>query len=131
MKKNISVLVEAPPQEIVATLDPLRFKQVLYNLLSNAVKFTPDNGRVTVTVSLDGDEQVRLQVKDTGIGIRQEDLSRLFHEFEQLDSAPAKHQQGTGLGLALTKKIVELQNGSIMVESEFGHGSTFTVLLPL
>jgi len=129
-KKNIPVIVEAPPPEIVATLDPLRFKQILYNLLSNAVKFTPDNGTVTVTASRDGDERIRLRVKDTGIGIKQEDLSRLFHEFEQLDAGLARRQEGTGLGLALTKKIVELQSGSITVESEFGYGSMFTVVLP-
>ena len=130
LKKNIAVHINAPSEDIVAMLDPLRFKQVLHNLLSNAVKFTPDNGVVTVTVSLDGDEQIRLQVQDTGIGIKKQDLPRLFQEFEQLDSGLARRQQGTGLGLALTKKIVELQNGSISVESEFGKGSTFTIKIP-
>ena len=130
MKKHIAVNIEAPPQDIVATLDPLRFKQVLYNLLSNAVKFTPDNGVVTLTLSRDDDEQIRLRVQDTGIGIKKEDVPRLFHQFEQLDSGLGRREQGTGLGLALTKRILELQNGSITVESEFGHGSTFVVVLP-
>ena len=130
LKKNIAVHIKAPSEEIVAMLDPLRFKQVLHNLLSNAVKFTPDNGVVTITVSLDDDEQIRLQVQDTGIGIKKQDLPRLFQEFEQLDSGLGRRQQGTGLGLALTKKIVELQGGSILVESEFGKGSTFTIRIP-
>jgi signal transduction histidine kinase len=130
LKKNIALHIEAPPEDLVATLDPLRFKQVLYNLLSNAVKFTPDNGVVTLTVSRDDDQQIRLQVQDTGIGIKKEDLPRLFHEFEQLDSGLDRREQGTGLGLALTRKFVELQHGSITVESEFGKGSTFMVVLP-
>jgi len=129
-KKNISLIIEAPAPELVATLDPLRFKQILYNLLSNAVKFTHDNGTVTLRVWLDPEARIQLEVRDTGIGIKREDLPRLFREFEQLDSGLARAEQGTGLGLALTKKIVELQNGSISVESEFGRGSTFTVVLP-
>jgi PAS domain S-box-containing protein len=131
LKKNIPIVMDIPQQEIVARLDPLRFNQILYNLLSNAVKFSPDHGVVTVTASLDGGERIKLQVRDTGIGIKKTDLPRLFHEFEQLDSGLARRQEGTGLGLALTKKIVELQNGSITVESEFGKGATFTVVLPI
>jgi len=104
--------------------------QVLQNLLSNAVKFTPENGTVNITVLFDEQRRIRLQVKDTGIGIGKNDVPRLFHEFEQVDSGFAKRQQGTGLGLALTKKIIELQQGSISVESEPGRGSTFTVILP-
>jgi PAS domain S-box-containing protein len=130
LKKNISLIIEAPVPELVAMLDPLRFKQILYNLLSNAVKFTHDNGAVTLRVWLDAEARIQLQVRDTGIGIKKEDLPRLFREFEQLDSGLARREQGTGLGLALTKKIVELQNGSITVESELGRGSTFTVVLP-
>jgi signal transduction histidine kinase len=75
--------------------------------------------------------QVRLQVRDTGIGIKAEDLGKLFVEFQQLDSSLARRYQGTGLGLALTKKIVEFQKGTVTVESEPGKGSTFTVILPL
>lgn len=131
LKKNILIVMDTLQQEIVARLDPLRFNQILYNLLSNAVKFTPDHGVVTLTASLDSEERIKLQVRDTGIGIKKTDLRRLFHEFEQLDSGLARRQEGTGLGLALTKKIVELQNGSITVESEFGKGSTFTVVLPI
>ena len=129
VKKRLDLSMEAPDGSVTVTLDPLKFKQILYNLLSNAVKFTPENGQVSLAVTLK-DHQVRLNVADTGIGIKVEDLQRLFHEFEQLESGLGRQQQGTGLGLALTKRIVELQGGSIAVESEFGKGSMFTVVLP-
>jgi protein-histidine pros-kinase len=112
------------------TLDRQKFKQMLFNLLSNAVKFTDDGGQVEVIAGLADPGRLRLQVRDTGVGIKPEDLNKLFVEFQQLDSSLARRQQGTGLGLALTKKMVELQKGSITVESAPGKGSTFTVILP-
>lgn len=112
------------------TLDRQKFIQVLYNLVSNAVKFSEDGGEILVAVRADSN-QVHVLVRDSGIGIRPEDFARLFVEFQQLDSSAARRFEGTGLGLALTKKIVEFQRGSIAVESAPGKGSTFTVLLPL
>src|SRR5207247_5210595 len=105
-------------------------KQVLYNYLSNALKFTPDEGHVTVRVRREGDARFRLEVQDTGIGIRPEDFDRLFIEFQQLDASSAKKYQGTGLGLALTRRIVEAQGGSVGVRSELGTGSVFHAILP-
>jgi two-component system sensor histidine kinase/response regulator len=128
--KRIAIKIDAPSDGVLVTLDPLRFKQILYNLLSNAVKFTPEGGKVEVAVVIDERNQIHLRVKDTGIGIKKEDLPRLFREFEQIDSGFARRQEGTGLGLALTKKIIELHKGSIAVESEVDKGSTFTVVLP-
>lgn len=104
---------------------------MLYNLLSNAVKFTNDGGTVEIVAASEGAHRLRLHVRDSGIGIKQDDLGKLFVEFQQLDSTLARQHQGTGLGLALTKKLVEFQKGSITVTSEPGQGSTFTVLLPL
>src|SRR5437762_3162945 len=130
-ERNVVINVDAPVDNDIVTLDPLRFKQVLYNLLSNAIKYNHDNGYVIVAVSVDEQKQIRLQVKDTGIGIKEEDLPRIFDDFIQLNISTTKVQQGTGLGLALTKKIIEQQKGSITAESEVGHGSTFTVVLPL
>jgi signal transduction histidine kinase len=95
------------------------------------MKFIPDHSVVTLTASLDGGERIKFAGKRHCIGIKKTDLRQLFHEFEQLDSGLAGRQEGTGLGLALTKKIVELQNGSITVESEFAKGATFTVVLPI
>lgn len=109
--------------------DPVRFKQIMYNLLSNAVKFTPDKGRVDIEAKqVDG--MVQIAVKDTGIGIVKEDSEKVFEEFKQIDSSYAKQYQGTGLGLPLTKKLVELHGGKIWLESEQGKGSTFTFTIP-
>ena len=125
---GLTVTVDAGLQ--MATLDQQKFKQVLYNLLSNAVKFTDQGGNVEVCAKRLDERHFEVQVRDTGIGIRPEDLGRLFTEFEQLDSGTARHFEGTGLGLALTKKIVELQGGHIRVEAEPGKGSLFTATLP-
>jgi protein-histidine pros-kinase len=129
-KRNIMINIEASSNHDAVTLDQRKFKQVLYNLLSNAVKFSHDNSEVRVVYGLDSKRQLQLQVKDSGIGIKDEDLPRIFREFEQLDSGATRKFPGTGLGLALTKKIIELHKGLIRVQSEFGKGSTFTMTIP-
>jgi len=96
-ERNVVINVDAPVDNDIVTLDPLRFKQVLYNLLSNAIKYNHDNGDVRVAVSVDEQKQIRLQVKDTGIGIKEEDLPRIFDDFIQLNISTTKVQQGTGL----------------------------------
>lgn len=111
------------------SVDALRFRQILYNLLSNAIKFTPPDGRVLFSVEAVG-STVHFAIEDNGVGIREEDRSRLFREFERLESTRTLDVEGTGLGLAITKKLVELHGGSIAVESQAGRGSTFTVTLP-
>jgi PAS domain S-box-containing protein len=117
--------------------DEAKFKQIMYNLLSNAIKFTPDGGNVFVTASIQngssGDSFLQITVADTGIGIQLNDQERVFNEFEQVDSSYGRQQQGTGLGLALTKRLVEMHGGKIWVESEGieGKGSTFTFLIPI
>ncbi|HKV40631.1 MAG TPA: ATP-binding protein, partial [Blastocatellia bacterium] len=130
-KKNISVVTKVDAAVPEVTLDQQKFKQVLYNLLSNAIKFTGEGGGVHIAAGPCDGDRFSLQVADTGIGIKPEDLRRLFIEFEQLDSSAGRRYEGTGLGLVLTKKIVELQSGNIRVESEFGKGSTFTVVMPV
>jgi len=111
-------------------LDPAKLKQVLYNYLSNAIKFTPEEGQVTIRLRAEGEDAFRLEVEDSGIGIQPEDLGRLFVEFQQLDAGLTKQYQGTGLGLALTRRIVEAQGGRIGVHSIPGQGSTFFAILP-
>lgn len=128
--RNITITIEASPGADIVTLDQRKVKQILYNLLSNAVKFSKDYGEVKVIVAEDSQQQIQLHVKDSGIGIRGEQLPRIFREFEQLDSGAARRFPGTGLGLALTKKLIELHHGSITVQSEFGKGSTFSVTVP-
>jgi signal transduction histidine kinase len=110
--------------------DERKVKQILLNLLSNAVKFTPDGGRVDVSAKLDTDK-VEIAVKDTGIGIAPEDHAAVFEEFKQVGRDYTRKAEGTGLGLALTRRLVELHGGEIALESALGKGSTFTVRLPL
>ncbi|HWO91361.1 MAG TPA: PAS domain-containing sensor histidine kinase [Methylomirabilota bacterium] len=110
--------------------DPHKVVQMLLNLVTNAVKFTPEGGSVTIAAQRQA-ETVEISVTDTGIGIAKSDLDRLFREFQQLDSGPGRHQEGTGLGLALTKRLAALHGGDVRVVSELGKGSVFTLELPL
>jgi two-component system cell cycle sensor histidine kinase PleC len=110
--------------------DPRALKQILLNLLSNAVKFTPRGGRIVLTGERVG-ELVRIAVRDTGIGIAKQDLARLARPFEQVETQHAKTQQGTGLGLALTRSLIELHGGRLELTSEPGLGTTAAVVLPI
>ena len=126
---HLSSRVDAALHSLPA--DERRLKQILVNLLSNAVKFTPEHGSVGIEVAGDTERQtVRFTVADTGIGIAQDDLAKLFQPFVQLDSSLARNYGGTGLGLALVYRMTELHGGSVSVESELGKGSRFTVSLP-
>ncbi|MCC3415021.1 MAG: response regulator [Microcoleus sp. PH2017_29_MFU_D_A] len=109
-------------------LDIERFDKVIYNLLSNAVKFTPEGGTITLTVEPAG-AHCLLQVKDTGIGIRTEQIPYLFERFHQAEGSASRSYEGSGLGLALVKELVELHGGQISVDSVYGEGTTFTVWL--
>ncbi|HEV7427016.1 MAG TPA: PAS domain-containing sensor histidine kinase, partial [Thermoanaerobaculia bacterium] len=129
--KNVTIAVDIAPPLDVVTLDEQKFKQILYNLLSNAVKFTGSGGRIDVSAALHDASHFEISVADNGIGIRTEDIPRLFTDFEQLDDGAARVHSGTGLGLALTRRLVELQGGSIRAESDYGKGSRFVVVLPL
>ncbi len=129
--KQIQIESDLDPRIRHVRLDPRKLKQVVYNYLSNAIKFTPDRGRISVRTQPESGHMFRIEVEDTGIGIKAEDLSQLFVEFQQLDSSTAKRYPGTGLGLALTKRIAEAQGGRVGVESALGKGSTFYAVLPL
>ena len=129
-QKEIQIGSEVDPEGRHAFLDPARFKQVLFNYLSNALKFTPAKGKITVRVIAEADRWFRLEVEDTGVGIAHKDQQLLFQEFHQLDTSVSKQFQGAGLGLALTKRIVEAQGGRVGVQSQPGVGSIFFALLP-
>ena len=129
--KRIRIAVDVATEVRRATLDPGRFKQVLYNYLSNALKFTPEGGVVEVRVLAEPRDCLRIVVADSGIGVAAADLGRLFVEFQQLEAGATKKHGGTGLGLALTKRLVEAQGGSVGVKSVLGQGSQFFAILPL
>src|ERR1022692_2484356 len=128
-KKGLLLTSEVAPN-LTANIDPGRFKQVLYNYLSNAVKFTGEGGKVTLRIAPKDEKMFRVEVEDSGIGIGPDEMPRLFQEFAQLPNS-RQAEQGTGLGLALTRHIVEAQGGSVGVESEPGQGSVFSAILPL
>ncbi len=128
--KRLRLSVELDPAVPTVVVDPRLLKQILYNLLSNAIKFTPEEGHVSLRVAAEGGRHFRVEVEDTGIGIRPEDMGRLFVEFQQLDADAARRYPGTGLGLALTKRIAEAQGGRVDARSTLGRGSTFSVVLP-
>ena len=128
-RSGIALAAEVAPDVASVRADPRRVKQVLLNLLSNAVKFTPAKGHVTVRARRTAGG-VEIAVADTGIGIAPEDHTRIFEEFRQVGTDYTRKAEGTGLGLALTRRLVELHGGTIRVESAPGAGSTFTFTLP-
>ncbi len=130
-EKSIALRTHLADGLVLVHLDRQKFKQVLLNLGSNAVKFTDADGRVDISIDAPVAGELRLSVGDTGIGIAAADLPRLFGEFQRFESGVAGRRPGTGLGLALTRRLVELQGGRIEVESAPGVGSRFVVHLPL
>jgi len=130
-KKRIRLEFDTHPSLSTVVADSRSLKQILYNYVSNAIKFTPDDGAVKVSLRPDEPGYFRVEVTDTGVGIKPEDFGHLFIEFQQLDSGGTQRFAGTGLGLALTRKIVEAQGGRVGVQSEPGQGSQFYAILPL
>jgi signal transduction histidine kinase len=128
-RKKLSFSTDLPSDLPVMMSDETKIKQVLLNLLSNAVKFTHAGG-VVVRVRIEG-EMVRVDIEDTGIGIRPEDLEAIWEDFRQVDQSRTREFGGTGLGLSITRKLIQALGGSVRVKSEYGKGSTFSVALPL
>src|SRR5205823_2348345 len=126
-----TLAITPAPNGLRVHADRIRVRQVMLNLLSNAIKFTPDGGRITVgTGPVNGGSEIRVAVTDTGIGIAVEDQPKLFQEFSQLDASASRKYEGTGLGLALSRRLIELHGGQIGVDSQMGKGSTFWFTLP-
>ena len=137
--KMITTLAEAGKLHLTPDTEPnlpvLRgdkkaITQILNNLLSNAVKFTPADGKVTVTAKLDGDGSINILVADTGEGMSSHDIAKVLNPFEQADSVRAKRHEGTGLGLYLCQKLIELHDGDIKLQSKVGKGTTVTMRFP-
>jgi PAS domain S-box-containing protein len=130
-RKNITLDKDFDPMLDIITADKQKLKLILFNLFSNAIKFSEDDGgTITISTKKEGD-MAKISVSDTGIGIKEEDIDRIFHKFEQLDQGLSRKYEGSGLGLHITKHLVELHGGKIIVESTYGEGSTFTFYLPV
>jgi signal transduction histidine kinase len=130
LKHNIKVTADISDGIGNVLSDGTKIKHVLFNLLSNALKFTPDGGQVGITAK-NTDKEILVEVWDTGTGIDKEDVPKLFSPFQQMGKTPAEVQEGTGLGLNLSKRLVELQGGKIWAESEAGKGSKFSFTIPV
>lgn len=128
-KQGLEMVLECPDGDIVVQADERRVKQVLLNLISNAINYSPGGGRITITVAPQAAE-VALSVSDTGLGIPQADLARIFTPFEKIHDGRAQRRSGAGLGLTLVKSIVELHGGRVEIDSREGEGTTVTCLLP-
>jgi signal transduction histidine kinase len=130
--RHHTLIVDDPPLPARIYADRQRIRQIILNLVSNAIKFTPDGGTVRIGIAADPDDPalIAVSVRDDGIGIKPEDFPKLFEKFRQLDSSHNRRYEGTGLGLALTKQLVELNGGAIAAQSVFGAGSTFTFTVP-
>jgi len=130
MKGGLNLKLDFAQQaDLRIVADQRKLKQIMFNLVSNAVKFTPAGGSVNVSAATE-DDFIKITVADTGMGIRDEDIPKLFQTFTQLESAYTKEYEGTGLGLALARQLVELHGGRIWVKSEFGKGSRFSFTIP-
>ena len=147
-RKDITLKVKAEKEEIELYFDKEKMTKIMTNLLSNAFKFTPEGGQITVTAGhaelvsasperhkipnqVRNDKMLTISVKDTGIGISKEELPKLFDRFYQVDSSQTREHEGTGIGLALTKELIELHHGKISVDSKLGSGTEFTIELPI
>ena len=148
-RKRISLKFNSIENEIIVYVDSEKFEKIIINILSNAFKFTPEGGRIEIAINRQAelisassvnpkdpepssnDSIVEISIRDTGIGIPKEKLSKIFDRFYQVDGSHTREQEGTGIGLSLTKELVELHKGNIEVESEEGKGTTVKVSIPL
>lgn len=131
LKKKLSLSIDIDKDVLSIVSDRTKVKQIIYNLLTNAVKFTPEEGSISVSAVRTASDHIQISVKDTGIGIDKKDHDKIFRPFEQVDGSLSRNYEGTGLGLALTKRLVEFLGGRIWFESESGKGSTFYFILPV
>jgi len=130
-QNKVALVKELDPELDFIEADKQRMKQILFNLINNAIKFSKTEGGTVKVISRKNGGTALISVSDTGIGIREEDMGKLFKEFEQINPEITRKYGGTGLGLAISKKLTELHGGTIMVESRYGKGTTFTFMLPI
>ena len=128
--KDISIIFDTNIEEKIIACDPEKMERVILNLISNAIKFTNKDGFIFVNL-IDKGDTVEIEVKDTGIGIKEKYLNNIFGRFEQVDKSLSRNAEGSGIGLSLVKSIVEMHDGKISVESKVGEGSIFKIELPV
>jgi signal transduction histidine kinase len=128
--KQIELVFDTDVEEKITSCDPNKVEIIIFNLLSNATKFTNAGGRIIVNM-IDGEEYIIISVKDTGIGIAEENKQKIFERFEQIDDTTHRNSEGSGIGLSLVKSFVEMHGGQITIESTYGEGSNFIVKLPI
>ena len=128
-EKKYELVRDYPINSVWIEIDTDKMTQVIDNILNNAIKYSPDGGKITVSMKTT-DDQMILSIKDQGLGIPQQDLPKIFDRFYRVDRARSRAQGGTGLGLAIAKEIIKQHNGFIWAKSEYGKGSTFTIVLP-
>ena len=128
-EKKYELVRDYPINSVWIEIDTDKMTQVIDNILNNAIKYSPDGGKITVSMKTT-DDQMILSIKDQGLGIPKQDLPKIFHRFYRVDRARSRAQGGTGLGLAIAKEIIKQHNGFIWAKSEYGKGSTFTIVLP-
>ena len=127
----MKVIVDLPAEEVIAEVDARRVERILRNLITNAIKFSDaDNGKIDITLEVE-DEQIRVDVRDNGIGIHKEDQELIFQKFRQVHHAESGRPGGSGLGLPITQRIIEYHQGEIWVKSKPNKGATFSFNLPL
>jgi signal transduction histidine kinase/ligand-binding sensor domain-containing protein/DNA-binding response OmpR family regulator len=130
-RKDITLKVKSSNDEIELYFDKEKMTKIMTNLLSNAFKFTPEGGQIKVSIDAGENNSITIKVRDTGVGISEEELSKLFDRFYQVDSSQTREHEGTGIGLALTKELVELHHGTISADSKLGEWTEFTIELPV
>ena len=130
-EQNVVLRMDITPELDVIECDNQRLRQIIINLVNNAIKFSKDEGGTVITTATKDGDMVSISVSDTGIGIKEDEIRKLFTPFMQLDMGYTRKHGGSGLGLAITKQLVELHGGKIWVESKYGEGTTFTFTLPI
>ncbi len=128
--KSINYQIDIPERDYFISTDPDKLEKIVYNLLSNAFKFTPEDGKISIHLSKEKVDKIRLSVSDTGIGINKDLKAKIFERFYQIDASQTREYEGSGIGLALTKELIDLLGGEIHLDSQQGKGSTFTIIIP-
>ena len=130
MRKEKNLTFNYTLSDVTITADPLRFKQLVYNLISNAIKFSKENGVISIVSYINTNKEFIFEIKDSGDGISKKDLCKIFTFFTQVNRSQLKRQQGSGVGLAVCKKIAKAHGGDIFVKSRLHYGSTFWFVIP-